>query len=103
MVEDFTQFPIVEPEMESDHVGEKDSSGKQHEIRHLSMAVCVEGIVSNLVSERFVMGIRLVDDEVRVSVWGENILVTRIKQRGFNNQSDECFYFTYWNIESPFN
>ena len=59
------------------------------------MTVAIERIISQLISVRLIMGVWLVNNQVSVGIWRENVLVTiemvRIKRKD-----------TYWNMLKPF-
>ena len=63
--------------MENNAVSEQDDGHIKHQVRHLSMAVCIEGIITELVSVWLVMCVGLVNNQVGVCVWRENVLVTK--------------------------
>ena len=76
MVEHFTLFPVIKSEVESEYMCKSNTSDEEHEIREISMAMSVKGIVTEFISIRFIMGIRFIDNQVCVGVRREYVLVT---------------------------
>lgn len=76
MVEYLGCLSLVESEMESQSGHECCNTNIKHHEWPVSVAVSVEGIVSQLVSVWLVMGIGLVNNQVCVRVGRENVLVT---------------------------
>lgn len=76
MIEDFGSLSLVESEMESQGGNKCGNSDIEHHVGPVSVTVGIEGIVSKLIAVGFVVGIGLVNNQVSVRVWGENVLVT---------------------------
>ena len=76
MVEHLAGLSLVEPEVESKNRGETDSSCEQHEVGHVSVAVGIEGVVSELVTIRLVVGVGFVHDQIGVGIRREDVFVT---------------------------
>ena len=103
MIQHFTLLPVVKSEMEHDSVGEHDGSYIEHQVRHFAVAVSVEGIVTDLITVWLVVRVGLVNDQVGMGVWGENVLVAvdgnRICQY---TDINDALRVTYWNIDRSF-
>ena len=79
MIEHLTSLSFVESEVVGQHRDEGDGSHKNHKVRHISVTLGVEGIITQLIAVRFVMSVRLVNNKVGVRVGREDVLVTEIK------------------------
>ena len=81
MVEHLAHLPVVEVEVSNlDHAEREDRDPDEDE-RNVSMAVGLEGVVSELVAVGLVVGVGLVLDQVRVGVGREDVLVARNNNR----------------------
>jgi hypothetical protein len=67
----------------------------EHHEWPITMSVSIERIISQLISVRLIMGVWLVNNQVSVGIWRENVLVT-IERETINGNE------TYWNMLKPF-
>lgn len=75
MVEHLGCLPLVKSEVESKSSHEGGNSNVKHHEWPVSMPMAVERIVSKLVPVWLVVGVWLVNNQVCVRVWGENVLM----------------------------
>ena len=80
MIEYLTCLSLIESEMESKSCDERGESNEEHHVWHISVTVGIEGIVSEFITIWFVMSVWLVNNQVSVGVWREDVLVTILKR-----------------------
>ena len=76
MVKDLTLLSVIKSEVECKDVSQCNASHKQHQVGHLTMTMCIERIITKLIPVWLIMCVWLVDNQVGVRVWRENVLVT---------------------------
>ena len=76
MVHDLTCLSPIESEMESKTCGESHDTGIHHQVRHVSMTMSIERIVTEFITIGLVMSVWFVNDQVGMGVGRENVLVT---------------------------
>ena len=94
MVEHFGGLSLVESEVEGKGRHKSGDANIEHHEWPVTMTVAVEGIVSQLIPVWLIMGVWLVNDQVGVRIWRENVLVTIERS---NKKIG-----TYWNMLKPF-
>ena len=82
VIEHFWSLSLIESEMESHSSDERNTSDKDHKVWHITMALGIERIISELITIWLIMGVGLVHYKISVGVWGENVLVTVIHNKG---------------------
>ena len=91
MIQHFTLLPVVKAEMEHYSVSEHDGSYIKHQVRHIAVAVGVEGIITDLITVWFVVRVGLVNDQVGVGVWGEYVLVA-VNENRISKNTDKIIH-----------
>ena len=97
MIEDLRGLSLVESEVESHSGDESNTSNEDVHVRHISVALGLKRIVSELISVRLIMSVRLIHDQVGVRVWREDVFVTAMERSETIDLEN-----TYWNMERPF-
>ena len=80
MIENLACLSLIESEMESKSCDERGESNEEHHVWHISVTVGIEGIVSKFITIWFVMSVWLVNNQISVGVWREDVLVTILKR-----------------------
>ena len=89
MVEHLSDLPTVEPEVCIAEMREADDCEEQDKKRVVELALCFEGVVSQLVAERFIVHIRFVFPVMATSITAEDVdMAVRVIKK---------YSATYWN------
>lgn len=89
MVEHLSDLPTVEPEVCIAEMREADDCEEQDKKRVVELALCFEGVVSQLVAERFIVDIGFVFPVMATSITAEDVdMAVRLIKK---------YSATYWN------
>ena len=76
MVEYLTGLTLVESEVESQGCDECCGTGEKHQEWVVTMSPGLERIITKLITVWFIVGVWLIDNQVSVRIWREDVLVT---------------------------